>query len=139
MYLCPHLCKCHSSRSLAGQVILQVILQVVLSGDTTGNTAGNTMSEVVSEQQVHSHASRMPILLHTDTRELFEIGWLKRSQVLLVHSISRRIQSQCLSTMVYADAYVSSRYLMMSELSNIATFWLGSCIDELPPVTELFA
>ncbi len=31
---------------------------------------------------------------------------------------------------LYADfqtAYVSSRYLMISELSNIATFWLGSC------------
>ena len=27
----------------------------------------------------------------------------------------------------FQAAYASSRYLMMSELSNIATFWLGSC------------
>ncbi len=27
----------------------------------------------------------------------------------------------------FQTAYVSSRYLMISELSNIATLWLGSC------------
>lgn len=42
--------------------------------------------------------------------------------------------ASCLSMMVYAAAYVSSRYLIMSELSNIATFWLGSCMGNTSSV-----
>jgi len=33
----------------------------------------------------------------------------------------------CKFHVAFQTAYVSSRYLMMSELSNIPTFWLGSC------------
>lgn len=107
--LCLHPCNEHPHHSFQDQVYLNLY--------QNRGFVHNVMS-------CPMHAR---LLRPTDT-----VGTLPAQGKLLVKLLRYwRIQlfgCKTLSTTLYAEAYVSSRYLMMSELSNMATFWLGSCM-----------